>query len=123
MKKKLLYLLVVLSLFMVVGCSSKKDNNESDTELDEDEYSITIGRSVTINDDLVISVESVSDSRCPEDVECYWQGELEYSILINGEYDKISTVLTPKIELSKYVLSIVGDKCSESTLIIKVEKI
>ncbi len=119
MKKKIL-LLLIISLFFVVGCNSKKDK-EKDNGLEKDEYSISLGKIVKVKDDLTIQLESVSDSRCPENVECYWQGELDYSILINETSYKISTVLNPKIELEKYELNIISNKCNDNTLVFRLD--
>jgi len=38
--------------------------------------SLTIGASVEYDDGLVITLENINDSRCPQDVQCIWQGEL-----------------------------------------------
>ena len=119
MKKKII-LLLIMSLFFVVGCNSKKDDSK-DNGLEKDEYSISLGKIVKVKEDLTIQLESVSDSRCPENVECYWQGELDYSLSINETSYKISTVLNPKIELEKYELNIVSNKCNENTLVFRLD--
>lgn len=128
MKRKILVLLFIFSLLTITGCGKTKEidktdkKQEEDLKLNENEYSLSINETLKINEHLSILLLKVNDSRCPKNVECFWEGELEYHLLINGENYKISTVLNKRINYQDYLISIITDKCNENTLIIKVEK-
>lgn len=77
---------------------------------------------ITTYNDITIELVSVSDSRCPKNVECFWEGELSYSLLINGKSYEISTVLNKELNYDNYVLTIVKDECTLDYLTIKIEK-
>ena len=128
MKKVLITLLSIVIAFSLAGCDKKviieptKNNKKEETKLEEGEYSVSLNDSINIGKDMTINLYDVDDSRCPINVECYWQGELAYSISINGEYNKISTVTSPKITYKNYTLKIVPSKCDETTLVFEVKK-
>ena len=90
--------------------------------LDKDEYSVSLGKTLDRNDELSVKLINVNDSRCPDDVECFWEGELEYELVINKENYKISTVLNTTLFSGKYLFVIVPDKCDLKTVTFRVEK-
>ena len=130
MKNKILFsVLLVAVLFSVVGCNKdfikeKKEKIEKKENyvLDKDEYSVSLGKTLDINDELSVKLINVNDSRCPDDVECFWEGELEYELVINKENYKISTVLNTTLFSGKYLFVIVPDKCDLKTVTFRVEK-
>ncbi len=130
MKNKILFsVLLVAVLFSVVGCNKdfikeKKEKIEKKENyvLDKDEYSVYLGKTLDINDELSVKLINVNDSRCPDDVECFWEGELEYELVINKENYKISTVLNTTLFSGKYLFVIVPDKCDLKTVTFRVEK-
>ena len=127
MKRTLVTLISIAALFFLTGCDNKvvivpNDNKKEETKLEEGEYSVTLNDNVSVGNDLVISLYDVGDSRCPANAECFWQGELAYSITINGDYYKISTVINPKVTYKNYNISIVAKKCDTTTLVFEVEK-
>ena len=130
MKKRIiLSLLIFVLLILTFGCGKKVETDikkdepkKEETKLEEGEYSLRLNDTINVGKDLTISLYDVNDSRCPINVECYWPGELAYSISINGEYNKISTVTSPKITYKNYTLKIVPSKCDAITLVFEVEK-
>ena len=130
MKNKILFsVLLVAILFSVVGCNKdfikeKKEKIEKKENyvLEKDEYSVSLGKTLDINDELSVKLINVNDSRCPDDVECFWEGELEYELVINKENYKISTVLNTTLFSGKYLFVIVPDKCDLKTVTFRVEK-
>ena len=129
MKKILVTLFSIVLVISLTGCNKKvvtvptENSKKEEIKLEEKEYSVRLNDTVNIGDEMVVSLYDVSDSRCPANVECYWQGELSYSITINGDYQKISTVRNPKLSYKNYEISIVSSKCDEITLVFNVEKI
>ena len=128
MKKKLLLsILLVTLLFSVVGCKrvviKEKKTKKEEIVLEKDEYSVSQGETININEELSITLTNVDDSRCPEDVECFWQGELAYSLVINDNNYKLSTVLNKTVISGDYMFVISEEKCDTNTVTFKVEKI
>ncbi len=134
MKKIVIFIICLLITIIVVSSlyigfktiNSKVEHEQKDPlkkhELNENEYALTINNSVKINNELTIKLIKISDSRCPKDVECVWEGELEYSLLINDNNYIVSTVLNKHIKYDKYLIDIVEDKCDINTLVLKIER-
>ena len=70
--------------------SSKSKDNKNNLSLD-DVIKVNLYETVSVGD-LEIELYSVDDSRCPVGVNCYWEGELEYSLDVNGKTMKLGTV-------------------------------
>ncbi len=114
MKKKILLFILII---LLTGCFGNND-----TIIDGKEYQLPNKESITINDNLKIELLRINDSRCPEDAECFWQGELKYELLINDDNFDLSTVLHPEINYQDYLIKIVTDKCDKKTLVFTIEK-
>ncbi len=126
-KKNILITIVVLLGFGIVlyYSFSKEEDKEKNMDmpkinLSDGEVSIRKNEKVVL-DDLVISLIDVKDSRCPKNVECFWEGELNYSLLINNENYEISTVLKKEIEYNNYLIDIVADKCNNNEVVLIIE--
>lgn len=63
--KKIILILVSLAF---IACKSVKEN--------PNEITITSKKEVNANDYLIVINKIISDSRCPEGVNCIWAGEL-----------------------------------------------
>jgi hypothetical protein len=48
------------------------------------EVPLKIGASVSYDDGLSVSLEQINDSRCPQGVQCFWQGELAPVLTLRG---------------------------------------
>lgn len=72
-------IILILVLFVFVGCKSVKQNSN--------EVVITSKNEVVMNDYTIIINKIISDSRCPEGTNCIWAGELviEFSVVQNKQ--------------------------------------
>ena len=101
----------------------EKDSKVKEIELKET-FTVKMNQTVVFNEEkLVIELINVSDSRCPKDANCFWEGELEYTILINNQMYTISTVLNQTITYGNYMFTIIEKECSEDELAMKIQKI
>ena len=63
--------------------------------------------------DLNISLLSITDNTCPDDVVCVWSGEYLYEFLVNKEKITLGSVTKKEYTLDKYVLVLSDDSSSE----------
>ena len=71
--KKIIGFFIVVMLF---GCASKKEESTADLILQKN----------TLSEEFSFKIkEIISDSRCPEDVNCVWAGEVELVLSIYKE--------------------------------------
>ena len=63
--------------------------------------------------DLNISLLSITDNTCPDDVECVWSGEYLYELLVNKEKITLGSVTKKEYTLDKYVFVLSDDSSSE----------
>ncbi len=72
-------IILILVLFVFVGCKSVKQNSN--------EVVITSKNEVVMNDYTIVISKIISDSRCPEGTNCIWAGELviEFSVVQNKQ--------------------------------------
>lgn len=72
-------IILILVLFVFVGCKSVKQNSN--------EVVITSKNEVFTNDYTIVISKIISDSRCPEGTNCIWAGELviEFSVVQNKQ--------------------------------------
>jgi hypothetical protein len=45
---------------------------------------VVLNGSRTFSDGLQVTLTAINDSRCPEDVECVWEGELAATLQLTG---------------------------------------
>jgi len=65
------YLLLIIMLITILSC----DNDEDCGVVYDEPFEIESGQSYCFQDDTELRVISISDSYCPCDVDCIWQGE------------------------------------------------
>ena len=137
MKAKKIIVFIIIGLFILLAAllvligvklnkketpNSKKEVTTTKVEkLTDKEYSISLNESISI-EDLNIELTYVEDSRCPAYTECYWPGELEYDLLINGKSYELSTVNKPTLEYKNYVFKIVSSKCDGYKIVFEIER-
>ena len=87
-----LVLSVVLTLAALPGCRGASAANVSLGQ----EFSLAIGQSAAIESEgLTLKfVRVVGDSRCPEGVECFWQGEVSCEVSVTYSGSSYQMVLT-----------------------------
>ncbi|MBC5835164.1 hypothetical protein G6N05_11420 [Flavobacterium sp. F372] len=86
---KKLILVIVLCAF--VACKSVKENSN--------EITITSKKEIVVNDYTIVIDKIISDSRCPQGVNCVWAGELvmEVSVWQNKALNEtIQLTFSPK---------------------------
>ena len=87
MKKSILFLFFVA----FVACKSLKENSN--------EIEITSKKEIVVNDYTIVIDKIISDSRCPQGVNCIWAGELvmEVSVWQNKALNEtIQLTFSPK---------------------------
>ena len=113
----IILLIIVLVLFVGVIIKSNKEVELNDT------FKLKIHESVSIkNENLKITLVSVSDSRCPEGVQCIWQGEINYKVKVNKKAIEFGTELTKEKKIGDYKFIIDDDNNSTRFLKMKVVK-
>ena len=70
------------------------------------------------NDDLKVTLVSSSDSRCPKDAQCIWQGEISYTFDVNGREIKLGTVNDKAEFVETFSIELIGS--NESTDKVKI---
>lgn len=93
----------VFAVDRLEGLSSEESNPEAAT--------LKVGESAYINGVRVTLVEIVSDSRCPADVQCIWEGELKVSVGLKSDTDsddvELSSIAAP-YAFDSFKVSIAG---------------
>ena len=56
------------------------------------EFTLNMNQTAVVEDYLKIRLVSSSDSRCPKNANCIWQGEINYKLDIDGEIVELGTV-------------------------------
>ena len=132
---KKIFLFLVLILVLVGAYHVYRTNPEVANFFDKTEpktievnvnETFILGRKDTavLKDDpaLEIKIKKIEDSRCPIKEVCVWEGELIYSITINGEERSISTVRDKDEKYDKYTLNIVEEECTNKALALNIQK-
>lgn len=86
---------------------------------------LLVGAAVTFEDGLNVTLLSVGDSRCPEGVQCIWQGELSPVLQLLhggiGDIDKqltLGTVRAAKATLGGYAFALTGAAVDSATFVV-----
>ena len=93
------YYTIIIALFFILSCATKPTSNEN-------EVLINATSKVKVGNDYEIKIlKIISDSRCPEGVNCVWAGEvqLELEIYKNQKFEKtkIISINYKSLELNK----------------------
>jgi hypothetical protein len=83
MKIRTIYLLLVFYL-LSSGCEKIDLGKPFDSK---------IGNTYYINPDLTFSIDSINDSRCPENLMCFWAGDVNLYLNINYSNTHIDTTM------------------------------
>ena len=82
------YYTIIIALFFILSCATKPTSNEN-------EVLINATSKVKVGNDYEIKIlKIISDSRCPEGVNCVWAGEvqLELEIYKNQKFEKTKII-------------------------------
>ena len=97
MKKYLLLLMALVLVSCLDFMSNSPDEKEEEVFLNQSKYEIQFGETInTQNIGKVTFTDMLEDSRCPIDVECFWEGNLKISLEIDGKKYELNTALEPK---------------------------
>jgi hypothetical protein len=77
-------ILIFITLIMLSGCEK--------IQLGEP-YDCKIGTKYLLDNDLVFSIDSIRDYRCPKDLVCIWSGDVDLYFNININLTKIDTLI------------------------------
>lgn len=77
-------ILIFIILILVSGCEKIKPGEP---------YDCKIGTKYLLDNDLVFSIDSIRDYRCPIDLVCFWSGDVDLYFDINLNFTKIDTLI------------------------------
>lgn len=96
-----------------------KVDNKDIVKLNET-FTLYMYDSVKVEDtNLEIELLSTDDSRCPAGAECYWEGEIEYSLIVNNDSIKLGTVTKKETNYGNYTIKL--DSSNDSTSYVKLK--
>lgn len=107
---KLLAVVLFVITFWIAFCLGiQYQKLNSGNQESKKEYVLSVGNIVAVGD-LSLNLESVSDSRCPSDVQCIWEGRADAEITFKkgsiSELRQLGTN-TGSITFSDYNVSLV----------------
>jgi len=84
---------------------------------------LNLDKEVSFPDELIIKLLAISDSRCPEDVQCIWAGELSFTLLFTGgDFGKvqdsqiIGTNHNHIIKVGEYIITLLKGDVKEAVV-------
>lgn len=107
MKTFLSILLVALSL--LIACDNPSDPNIF--RYDREQSFNLYQEYQSIDGAVKLTIDSLSDSRCPQGVECIWEGEVTVNMSVNidqGYQLELHSVLHPKDTIQNYEFELTG---------------
>jgi hypothetical protein len=89
--KYMLKILALITFLLVVQC----EKNESGLEkvVLGSPSDCKIGQLYSLSGGLRFSIDSISDYRCPQDVECFWSGDVDLLFNINLDNLHVDTLM------------------------------
>ncbi len=84
MKLSLLYLTLLLSGLLFIGCEKVETGTSFDSIIDE---------KLRVDPTLAFSIDSIRDYRCPSDVVCIWAGDVDIFIRFYKPFGHIDTLM------------------------------
>jgi hypothetical protein len=83
--KKAIYIFSFLSIFLMFSLVAWSCASSDVTAVLGQEFTLPVGKTASIEDESlsIKFVEVISDSRCPEGVECIWEGEAECHLRVS----------------------------------------
>ena len=99
--KKISFFITFLIILLIIACLPTKPEKEATQNsipifLDK-EFMLKLGQTAFFDlQEISITFNKViSDSRCPSDVVCFWQGEVQIELLIKiKEFEPINVIMT-----------------------------
>ena len=121
MKKKFMICCIIV-IIIIMGMGMLLFNHKTEKKYSlNDEIKLHIKEKAKV-EDLNIVLSSISDSTCPDDTQCIWQGEYSYELLINKEKVILGTVTAREYTYLDYNI-ILSDSASKNYIQFKINKI
>lgn len=76
--------LLILAPLALAACATSLDTPIVDAEVVRDQGPVAVGEALRLGDVYVTPITVVEDSRCPDDVQCVWQGTVKVETRIDG---------------------------------------
>lgn len=113
MKNKFILVIITIVIIAVIGVILFLVNDKPAKVYNlNEEITMDVKDKVKVGD-LNISLLSITDNTCPDDVECVWSGEYLYEFLVNKEKITLGSVTKKEYTLDKYVFVLSDDSSSE----------
>lgn len=114
-------------VFAGAGCTGAATSDTGVSATYGEAVTLAVGQSVEYADGLSVKLLEISDSRCPEDVQCFWQGELAGSLELSGgsvgaaEEVRIGAVTNPAVAVDGYSVALFGATELNMTVVVSRE--
>jgi hypothetical protein len=93
------FILVFSVMILGIGLYQQSTSNEPTTNGKSGIVELKFNEKISIGD-IELYFYDIKDSRCPLDVTCVWEGEVNVMIQVQNQTDKISGNFTPGFTLS-----------------------
>lgn len=120
-KTHFIYIISVVGILLVIIGVVLLNNKREKTYKLNDEIKLYKNEIVKVND-LNIFLISISDSTCPKNVQCIWEGEYSYTLLINGDKVILGTVKAREYIYENYKI-VLSDNTSKEYIQFKINKV
>lgn len=97
---KIKILFVILFVISIIGCKENVDSTSPNTPavvinniIDSVLVKINFGQEISIENNITIKFDGVSDSRCPLDVICVWAGDGGVSLMLSNKLEQLHSFL------------------------------
>ncbi len=98
--KKIMY---VLLLALIFGSCTKVEQFNT--------YDIKVGDTIDHDKELSVTLQKIEDSRCPKDVVCVWEGEVEASLVLDldeaSDYFVVVSSMRPDTTIAGYKFTLI----------------
>jgi|GEM_PF-1068912 len=98
-----LIILLLVSVFMITGCEKIQFGEP---------YNCRIGVRYWPGDNVSFVIDSIRDYRCPQDMLCFWSGDVDIFLSVSVYLDRVDTLLNLNrknriFETDKYTFTVI----------------
>ena len=111
----IILIVILLGVFIFFSKFKEKEYNLSN------EIKLSVKEKAKV-ENLNITLKSITDSTCKEDMVCFWQGEYSYELLINKEKVVLGTVTAREYTYDNYNITLSNDS-TENYILFTVNKV
>lgn len=106
-KRRVLSILIIAIIFTITSCLLLTRYRVNKYQINE-KIKLYKLQSAQI-DDIKITLVSISDSTCPKDTHCIWEGEYLYSLKVNNSKITLGTITKRSFLYKEYKISLLND--------------